>query len=115
MMPVLPFIEDNEENITEIVRLAHENGARFIYAAFGVTLRMNQRDWYYSKLDELFPKKKELYIKEFGDTYSCQSPRAKQLSAAFREECRRYGLLYEMEDIISEYKRGYYDRQLSLF
>lgn len=115
MMPVLPFIEDNEENITEIIRLAHENGARFIYAAFGVTLRMNQRDWYYSKLDELFPKKKELYIKEFGDTYSCQSPRAKELSSVFKEECRRYGLLYKMEDIISEYKRGYYDRQLSLF
>ncbi len=115
MMPVLPFIEDNEANIIEIIRHAHENGARFIYAAFGVTLRMNQRDWYYSKLDELFPKKKELYIKEFGDTYQCHSPRAKQLSAVFKEECRRYGLLYKMEDIISEYKRGYYDRQLSLF
>lgn len=114
MMPVLPFIEDNEENITEIIRLANENGARFIYADFGVTLRMNQRDWYYSKLDELFPKKKELYIKEFGYSYECNSPRAKQLSAVFREECRRYNILYKMEDIIAEYKRGYYDRQLSL-
>lgn len=115
MMPILPFIEDNEENITGIVRLAHENGAKFVYPAFGVTLRMNQREWYYSKLDELFPEKKELYIREFGDSYGCHSPRAKYLKVIFKEECRRYGLLYKMEDIISAYKNGYYNRQLSLF
>ncbi len=115
MMPLLPFIEDNEENIVGIVRLAYENGAKFIYPAFGVTLRMNQREWFYSKLDELFPKKKELYIKEFGDSYGCHSPRVKQLKAVFKEECLRYGLLYKMEDIITAYKRDYYDRQLSLF
>ena len=40
-MPVLPFIEDNEENISNIIRLASENGAKFIYPAFGVTLRQN--------------------------------------------------------------------------
>lgn len=114
MMPILPFVEDTEENITGIVRLAHENGARFIYPALGVTLRMNQREWFYSKLDELFPKKKELYIKEFGDSYGCHSPKAKQLKTIFKEECRRYGLLYKMEDIIAAYKKGYCDRQLSL-
>ena len=54
-MPVLPFIEDTVENIGCIVKLAHENGAKFIYPAFGVTLRQNQREWYYDKLDKLFP------------------------------------------------------------
>ena len=38
LMPVLPFLEDNKENITAIVRKAHEAGARFIYAEFGMTL-----------------------------------------------------------------------------
>ena len=45
LMPVLPFIEDNEENIMGIIHLAHKSGAKFIYPAFGVTLRQNQRDW----------------------------------------------------------------------
>lgn len=45
LMPVLPFIEDNRENIGEIVRRAQMSGAKFIYPAFGMTLRGNQRDW----------------------------------------------------------------------
>jgi DNA repair photolyase len=39
LMPVLPFLEDHENNISEIIRLAYEHGAKFIYPAFGVTLR----------------------------------------------------------------------------
>lgn len=115
MMPVLPFIEDSEENISGIIRLAHENGAKFIYAAFGVTLRQNQRDWYYSKLDELFPGLKAKYIRQFGDSYECRSPHAKQLYDMFSKECERLGLLYKMSDIIKAYRMDYYNKQLSLF
>ncbi len=114
MMPILPFIEDTEDNILGIVKKARESGARFIYPGMGVTLRMNQRDWFYDKLDRLFPKKKEQYIRQFGETYDCHSPKAKELYAVFAEECRKYGILYKMEDIISAYKSGYYDRQMTL-
>jgi DNA repair photolyase len=114
-MPVLPYIEDNEENIRGIIRLAFENGAKFIYPAFGVTLRQNQRDWYYRKLDELFPGVKEKYIKNYGNSYECRSPRAKMLWNLFKSECARLGILYKMEDIIECYKGGYGENQLSLF
>lgn len=115
LMPVLPFLEDNEENIGEIVRLAHENGAKFIFPAFGVTLRHNQRDWYYKKLDEKFPGIKQKYIEEFNNSYECRSPKAKLLWQLFKEECDRYGMLYKMKDIINAYKYGYDSNQLSLF
>ncbi len=52
LMPVLPFLEDSEENVLAIVRHAHEAGAKFIYAAFGMTLRNNQREWYFDRLLE---------------------------------------------------------------
>ncbi|MDF2506016.1 radical SAM protein, partial [Clostridium sp.] len=55
LTPVLPFLEDNSDNIKGIIRLAHENGGKFIYSNLGVTLRQNQREWYYKKLDEYFP------------------------------------------------------------
>lgn len=58
-MPVLSFIEDTADNIRRIIELAHENGAKYIYPAFEVTLRQNQREWYYNKLDQLFPSIKE--------------------------------------------------------
>ncbi|RII36706.1 radical SAM protein [Clostridium chromiireducens] len=115
LMPVLPFLEDNEENIEGIVKLAYENGAKFIYPAFGVTLRQNQRDWYYKKLDERFPGIKQKYIEEFGNNYECRSPKANALWKLFKMECDRFGILYRMNDIIEAYKKGYDNDQLSLF
>ena len=117
LMPVLPFIEDTPENIRSIVRMAHDHHARFIYATphFGVTLRTNQREWYYNKLDLLFPGLKEQYIKTFGNEYACSSPRSKQLWSIFTQECDRYGILYRMEDIIKTTQIGYGYEQLSLF
>ncbi|PKM72927.1 MAG: radical SAM protein [Firmicutes bacterium HGW-Firmicutes-16] len=115
LMPVLPFIEDTEENIAAIVERAHQSGARFIYPAFGVTMRQNQRDWFYNKLDELFPSVKEKYIKAFGNSYECRCPNHKELRELFRRKCEEYGIIYRMSEIISAYKSGYSNNQLSLF
>mgnify|MGYP001120413779 FL=1 len=60
MMPILPFINDTPENITGIVELAAKHHAKFIYPAFGMTLRDNQRDYYYYQLDHYFPGKRRL-------------------------------------------------------
>ncbi|HEX2944505.1 MAG TPA: radical SAM protein [Clostridia bacterium] len=113
MMPVLPFIEDAPENVAGIVERAAECDARFIYPAFGVTLRQNQRDYFFEKLDAAFPGIKLKYIKQFGNSYRCSSPRAAELMRLFRSECDKYGLLYEMEDIISAYRNGYEGLQMS--
>ncbi|WMJ81724.1 radical SAM protein [Clostridium sp. MB40-C1] len=115
LMPVLPFLEDNEENIKNIIQLAYENGAKFIYPAFGVTLRQNQRDWYYKKLDEKFFGIKQKYIKYFGNKYECSSPKAKVLWELFKKECEKFNILFKMEDIIKEYKKEYINSQLSFF
>lgn len=117
LMPVLPFLEDNEENVRAIVRRAHETGARFIYAAFGMTLRNNQREWYFNQLERIFPGEglAQRYIKSYGNRYECHSRRAKELWNVFAGECEKYGILYRMKDIVSAYKRNYEVTQLSLF
>ena len=104
LMPVLPFLEDNEDNIVGIVNLAHESGAKFIYSAFGVTLRQNQRDWYYKKLDEKFSGIKQKYLEKFKNDYECRSPKAKELWQIFKRECDKFGILYKMNDIIKANK-----------
>ena len=115
LMPVLPFIEDTEDNINRIIDLAYQSGAKFIYPAFGVTLRQNQRDWYYKKLDELFPALKEKYIKNYGNAYECRCLKAKELWSLFQCKCDDYEILYNMKDIIAGYKDPYQSVQLSLF
>ena len=105
MNPVLPFITDKEEDIKELVRIAYENGAKFIHTYMGVTLRENQREYYFDKLDEYYPDLKEKYIKYYGNRYNCTVPNFKRLYKIFTEECDKYGILYNMKDIIAAYKK----------
>ena len=110
MMPVLPFLEDTQENVVTIVRKAKECGAKFIYADFGVTLRANQRVHFYRMLDKEFPGTKEKYIKTFGNEYICGSPDNTVLWKIFKRECEAAGILYRMQDIIRDYKKtDYYE------
>ena len=115
LMPVLPFLEDSDDSVLSLVERAADSGARFIYPAFGMTLRQNQRQYYFERLDERFPGMKERYIARYGTRYSCVSPRAKQLWALFTDRCREHGLLYKMQDIVSAYRQGYSTEQLRLF
>ncbi len=115
LMPVLPFIEDNKENILSIVSQAKESGAKFIFPAFGVTLRQNQRLYFYEKLDEKFPGVKEKYNQHFGNKYQCASPNGAALQNIFQDACKKAGILYKMSDIISGYKASYDMRQQSFF
>lgn len=115
MMPILPFLEDTPENILGIVRLAHQNGAKFIYPAFGVSLRNGQREYFYQKLEELFPGQnlKPNYMNLYGSSYECRIPRMKELWQLFTSECEHFGILYKMQDIIASYKKGYDYQQLT--
>ena len=115
LMPVLPFITDTDENVLGIVKMAQNAGARFIYPAFGMTLRQGQREYFYRQLNRLFPGMKEQYQARYGNTYSCASPRAKALRSLFSAACDKAGLLYRMEEIIRCYQMGYGDRQLTFF
>jgi DNA repair photolyase len=92
LMPVLPFIEDNPENITAIIELAAENGASFIIPWFGMSMRDRQRAYYYEQLDRLFPGLRLKYEQRFGDRYSCPANHASQLGGLFNQLCARRGL-----------------------
>ncbi len=116
LMPVLPFINDTAGNISQIVRMAADAGAKWVYAGewgFGVTLRRNQRDYFYKQLDVFFPCISSKYIVEYGERYECISPNSTQLLNMFQSECEKYGLLYRMKDIEALIRCGYQNEQMS--
>lgn len=116
MNPVLPFITDKEEDIKELVRLASKAGAKFIHTYMGMTLRDNQRNYYYERLDKYFIGLKEKYIKTYKDNYNCMAPNYKTLYKVFTNECKKYGILYNMKDIIKAYKKEIkQNEQITLF
>lgn len=115
LMPVLPFINDTEENVKEIVRLAKESKAKFIYPFFGVTLRDKQREFYYDNLEKSFPGLKSRYIARYGKNYSCESDNAKVLYSLLGKLCDEANILYRMEDINKLFEMNKEFEQMSLF
>lgn len=103
--------------LEELSEQVKQSGAHFIYPAFGMTLRGNQRAFYFQRLEEIFPEQDltNRYIKRFGNKYTCTSPKAKELYHFFAAECEKRGILYRMKDIIHQYKAPYQMNQLSIF
>jgi DNA repair photolyase len=97
MMPVLPFIEDTEENVTRVVEEAHAHGASYVVPSFGMSLRDRQRAYYYARLDELFPGLRRRYERAYGDRYHCPVPNAGRLGEVLRDACERCGLATRFE------------------
>lgn len=92
LMPVLPFLTDEEESVVEVLRRASAHGASYAIAAFGMTLRDRQRSFYYAALDRDFPGLRPRYEKAFGDRYSAPARRPKALAEAFARACAEAGV-----------------------
>lgn len=100
MCPILPFINDTEENLRGLLDYCFKAGVKGILChAFGVTLREGDREYFYGKLDEHFPGMKEKYIRRFGDSYECASPNNFALMKIFVTECRAHGVMYNVNEI----------------
>ena len=94
LSPVLPFINDTEENITVILNECVRTDVKgIINFGMGLTLREGDREYYYTALDRHFPGMKEQYIRRYGNAYELPSPKAKQLTEIFHRICRDNDIL----------------------
>ena len=113
MMPILPFLEDNRENLAGIVTRAKESGVRFIAPCPGMTLREGQREYFYAALDREFPGLKEKYQMRYGNDYSCMIPEFESLKYYFGSLCKKAGIYTYMNDIVDCITQGYVREQIS--
>ena len=117
LCPILPYINDTEENLRGILGYCFDAGVvGIINFGFGVTMRSGNREYFYGKLDEHFPGMKERYIKRFGDAYECPSDNSARLWNIFRQECRAHGVMQNPGEIFA-YMNEYptVNKQMSLF
>ena len=99
LTPILPFLNDTEENITAILNECAEAGVKgVIDFGMGLTLRDGDREYYYAALDRHFPGMKERYISRYGNAYELPSPHAEELTEIFQRLCKKYGMLSRPED-----------------
>lgn len=92
--PILPFINDTEENLSAILKECVRTGVKgIIDFGMGLTLREGDREYYYAALDRHFPGLKERYIKSYGNAYELPSPNAKELTRLFHKICIENGIM----------------------
>lgn len=119
LCPILPFLNDTEENLRGLLGYCFEAGVEVIVSfGMGVTLREGDREYFYAQLDRHFPGMKERYIRTFGNRYQCPSPNAPRLERILREECRKRGVLWEPEAAMGwlmEFEDPRAGQQLNLF
>ena len=100
LCPILPYINDSEDNIRDILDFCIESDVHGIICfEMGLTLRDGNRQHFYRKLDEHFPGLKERYIREFADSYVIPSPKNRELMKIFTEKTNEHGILNKSEDI----------------
>ena len=97
MMPVLPFIQDNQFNLTSLIDAAHDNHAAYIIPSFGVSLRDNQREYFYNALDASFPGVREKYESAFGESYQAMVKNQDFLMSQFTKLCKQFGIATRIE------------------
>lgn len=117
LTPILPFINDTEENIRGILDYCIEAGVKGIICfGMGVTLRDGNREYFYRALDKHFPGIKNKYIKTYGNAYNLPSPDSERLLQLFRKLCKENGIMYHTQECFQylyEFPEKY--TQMSLF
>jgi len=99
LCPILPYINDTEENVRKIVEYCADAGVRGIICfSMGMTLREGNREYYYAKLDDHFKGLKEQYIKEFGNSYIVTSKHNARLMNLFYRLCEKYGIVSNVDE-----------------
>jgi len=117
LSPILPFINDTEENLLGILDFCIRAKVRGIVCfGFGTTMREGSREYFYENLDKRFPGIKQRYIGTYGGRYECLSPNSARLNEIFQNVCLRNDMLYKPEDVLG-YTRQFElrERQMSLF
>ena len=100
LSPILPFINDTQENILGILDLCADAGVKgIINFGMGVTLREGDREYFYAQLDRKFPGMKARYIHTFGNTYEVPSPRNRELLKLFHDTCEQRGIWHDNDQI----------------
>lgn len=99
LTPILPLINDTEENIRGILEYCVEAGVKGIICFdMGVTLRDGNREYFYKALDKHFPGMKNKYIRTYGNAYDIPSPNNKKLLEIFKEVCEKNGMMYQIKE-----------------
>lgn len=111
LSPILPFINDTEENVSGILDMCIEAKVYGIICfGMGLTLREGNREYFYKQLDRLFPRLKDRYVNIYGNRYEIGSPNNDKLMRLFHKKCSENGIVHN-KDLIFKYLHSFEEKQ----
>ena len=118
--PLLPYINDTEENLRGILDYCFDAGVVGIVCfGIGTTMRDGSREHFYSQLDKILPGLKRVYARKYGHSYECLSDENERLMKIFHEECQKHKVMHRVDrifDYINKFESKESEAtQLSLF
>ncbi len=114
MKPIIPFVNDSEENVREILLKTKEAGALFVYPTFGIMLFEEQRSSFLDLIDKEYPGLKNIFMDTYGNKKSLASMNSGKLKKAFVFEAKKLKIPFGMRDIVKSIKPQS-ETQLKLF
>ena len=119
LCPILPYINDTEENILGILNYCKDAGVYGIICfGMGLTLRDGNREYFYSQLDKKFPRLKNQYMSEYRNSYIVTSQNNKKLMGLFHRFCEQNNIAHDKEAIfnyLNLFEEKEISKQLSFF
>ncbi|MBQ3140607.1 MAG: radical SAM protein [Clostridia bacterium] len=119
LSPILPFLNDTEQNLRGILQACFEAGVKGILCfGMGVTLREGDREYFYAALDRHFPGLSQRYRDTYGNAYEVVSHRNGELMRIFHSECEKHRVMHRPDEIfayLSAFEQKNIPEQLSLF
>lgn len=100
LTPILPFINDNEDNILGILDYCKQAKVTGLLTfGIGMTLRYGNREHYFKKLDEHFPELKKEYMRKYGSSYGIKSPNSRNLTRIIKKFCNDNNIIYGEKEV----------------
>ncbi|MFW2488780.1 SPL family radical SAM protein [Clostridium chromiireducens] len=105
LTPILPYINDTEENIRGILNYCIEAKVKgIIVFSIGLTLRSGNREYYYKNLDNHFKSLKEKYIRQYGNSYEVISKNHEKLMKIIKETCHQNDIIFGVKEVFDYMK-----------
>ncbi len=109
--PLLPYINDDEDNLRGILNYCIEAKVKGILVfGIGVTMRDGNREYFYKNLDKSFKGMKERYIQKYGYSYEVGSDNHHKFIKIIKETCEKHNMIFGIDEIF-EYLKTYEDKK----
>jgi len=102
MIPMVPYITDDEENIERVVKASAESGADFVLGGGGMTFRDNQKIRFTKLLQEHFPSLIPKYEELYGGDISPERWYTATVMKKFIAACKKHKVKHYIPPYIPE-------------